>query len=86
MTLTLPPSQSPHLQLYIQAATTDHWAEATALLAQAYQAAPPQTLSSEDCRILLPLTDALTYLGQHLPCLSPTLALLHRLIQLRPAA
>ncbi|MBZ9713098.1 hypothetical protein [Deinococcus multiflagellatus] len=68
----------PATQLYHEAvvqARAGHLAQACALLARAYTLTPPQALSPGEGLALLPLQDDLVFLGQFLPCLRPTLAL-----------
>ncbi|PTA67800.1 hypothetical protein [Deinococcus arcticus] len=72
------PSPSSPTQLYHEAAAqarAGQLPQACALLARAYTLTPPQALSPGEGLDLLPLQDDLVFLGQFLPCLRPTLAL-----------
>lgn len=72
---------SVSLNLYYrsaQSAQQQALSEAIALLQQAFTVQPPATLSDDECRALQQVGDDLTYVGQLLPCVSPTLQLLRR--------
>lgn len=64
---------------YAQAAYRD---QAVTTLTFAYRAAPPLTLSETDLLNLTQYTDELTWIGQHMPSLTPTLQLLSRFMDL----
>ncbi|UBV44562.1 hypothetical protein LAJ19_17455 (plasmid) [Deinococcus taeanensis] len=76
---------SPVLTLYRNAvlcAQQQDWDLATAALDAAYNAAPPAELSLEDCRTLKRHSDDLALVGQHLPCLTPTIQLFSRFLSI----
>lgn len=71
-----------HLALYAEASARclrGEVEDAQLALAQAYAAVPPRKLTVDDHRLLSALADELTYVGQFLPSLQPTLDLLTQL-------
>lgn len=62
------------------------WDQATVHLTSAFDVAPPSQLSAEDCQALACYSDDLAYIGQGLPCLTPTLQLFARFVALQPAS
>ena len=72
---------SVSLNLYYrsaQSAQQQALSEAMSLLEQAFTAQPPANLTDDECRALKQLDDDLTFIGQQLPCVVPTLQLLRR--------
>lgn len=76
---------SPHLKLYldaVQSCRQREWVQASTSWHQALATCSPLHLSEQDCVTLRASFDDLAYLGQHLPSLTPMLALLRRLTEL----